>query len=127
MIKGRSLLIFCPNSFILLFGIQGCSFLHLTVIHLFFKLQYNPERIVLKIPLESLCAGHVSVRGYREANSSLGQTNQPQPATYNHPHPGGDDLVPQNRRSFPLQAQGTRSGRQEDSGGAPELSDSKFV
>jgi len=67
-----------------------------------------------------------SVRGYREENSSFGETNQPQPATYSSPHPGGD-LLPANRGGFPLQAQGTCGGRQEDSGGAPELSDSMFV
>lgn len=66
-------------------------------------------------------------RGYREEISSSGQTDEPQPATDSHPHSGGDDLVPQDRRGVPLQAQGPRGGRQEDSGGAPELSDSEFV
>lgn len=69
----------------------------------------------------------VSGRGYREENSSTGQTNQPQPATDSSPNPGGDDLVPANRGGLPLQAQGARGGRQEDSGGAPELSDGVFV
>lgn len=68
-----------------------------------------------------------SVRGYREEISGTGQTNQPQPATDCSAHPGGDDLLPTNRGGFPLQAQGTRGGRQEDSGGAPELSDGMFV
>lgn len=73
-----------------------------------------------------LC-GCVSFRGNREERSSTGKTNQPQPATHSSPHPGGDDLLPPNRGGFPLQAEGTRGGRQEDAGGAPELSDSMFV
>lgn len=82
--------------------------------------------IMKECPELQLC-GCVSFRGNREERSSTGKTNQPQPATHSSPHPGGDDLLPPNRGGFPLQAEGTRGGRQEDAGGAPELSDSMFV
>lgn len=91
----------------------------------FCGISHYDERIVwIILHCKPAC---ISIRGYREESSSIGQTNQPQPATYSSPHPGGDDLLPTNRRGFPLQAQGTRGGRQEDSGGAPKLSDSMFV
>lgn len=66
----------------------------------------------------------MSFRGDREERSSTGKTNQPEPAPHGSPHLGGDDLLPPYRGGVSLQAEGTSGGGQEDSGGAPELSDS---
>lgn len=62
-------------------------------------------------------------RGDREERSGAGKTNQPEPAAHGSPHLGGDDLLPPYRGGVSLQAEGTSGGGQEDSGGAPELSD----
>lgn len=65
----------------------------------------------------------MSFRGNREERSGSGKTKQPKPASHGSSYLGGDDLLPPYRGGVSLQAEGTSGGGQEDSGGAPELSD----